>query len=91
MKIQKLDRRHTGKIAFKYYVSTTVKFPDNTAELHSWRVWCWENFGPGAERDLAVRLCLSSTPVRWAWYTEHGHNRLYFNEAELVFFKLKWV
>jgi hypothetical protein len=90
MRITKLDRRHNGNQAFTHYVNPAIRFPDNMSKLHEWRVWCWENFGPGAERDVAIRLAIANQPLKWAWDTEHGNCRLYLNETELTFFKLKW-
>ena len=91
MKITKLDRRHAGKVAFDYFVTPNkVNLWENPLTMHEWRVWCWENLGPGAERDLAVRLQMNHAPVQWAWDTEHGHCRLYLLEKDLTFFKLKW-
>ena len=92
MKVTKLDRRHSGITAFDYYVTPAEKnLWENPITMHHWRIWCWENLGPGAERDIAVRLHMNDKPLGWAWDTEHGHCRLYLKEANLVFFKLKWA
>jgi hypothetical protein len=78
-------------MAFDYYVMPEEKaLWGNPLKMHEWRVWCWENLGPGAERDIAVRLYMNDTPLRWAWDTEHNNYRLYLKEADLTFFKLKW-
>jgi hypothetical protein len=91
MKVTKLDRRHAGKIAFDYFITPDkTNAQENPLTIHKWRVWCWENLGPGAERDVAVRLYMNDNPLRFAWDTEHGHHRLYLKEEDLTFFKLKW-
>jgi hypothetical protein len=91
MKVTKLDRRHAGITAFDYYVMPTeTNRWENPLKMHEWRVWCWENLGPGAERDVAVRLYMNDNPLKWAWDTDHGHCRLYLLEEDLTFFKLKW-
>jgi hypothetical protein len=92
MKITKLDRRHSGKMAFDYYVSPTETDRwRNPMKIHEWRVWCWETFGPGSERDVAVRLHMNGRPLKWAWDTDNGNCRLYLTEDDLVIFKLKWA
>ena len=58
------------------------------------RNWCWENWGPSAERDLfndnykgpGLPICNN-----WAWYTEHSQIRIYLaSEAEVGMFALHW-
>ena len=91
MKITKLDRRHSGKMAFDYFISPTETDNwKNPMKIHEWRLWCWDNLGPGAERDVAVRLHMNGKPLQWAWDTEFGHCRLYMKEEYVTFFKLKW-
>jgi hypothetical protein len=88
-RIQKLDKRHAGRLSFAYFVEPDATAYDKLVVLQQWREWCWENFGAGCERDLAFRLRDSHT-LRWGWDTEHGHCRLYLTEDALTFFKLKW-
>lgn len=92
-KVQKLDRRHSGKLLFKYYITPSGvpgDFAGKKRTLHNWRSWCWEQFGPGAERDTALIL-RNENEWRWAWDTEHGNIRLYLKgDDELSWFGLKW-
>lgn len=86
-KIQKLDRRHTGREQFSHYVETHYKL--TFLEL---RNWCWSQFGPGMERDWVIDLgSRNYTVSRWAWHTEHNCQRIYFTGgAELTHFLLVW-
>lgn len=84
MRITKLDKRHSGRIWFAYYVVVTT--PDPWATLSSstnasnlrlsrrtfqmWRVWCNETFGPGCERDWVVDVANDFDPPRWGWCTD---------------------
>lgn len=96
MKLTKLDRRHTGYQLFAYYVN--VEVPVGSVQiLHHWRKWCWESFGPGIELRYAVdpsaefKVLPIELPRRWAWQTEFGNKRLYFQtEAEASAFIFQW-
>jgi hypothetical protein len=87
--ITKLDRRYKGRNQFTHYITpvwgTSLA---NKLQFVQWRTWCWETWGPGLERDLAIELML---PVRWGWQQDAYTRRLYFvSEKELRWFILKW-
>jgi len=88
-RIQKLDRRHSGRESFQYYIEPDATAYDKLIVLQQWREWCWANFGPGCERDLAYRL-KKSHQLKWGWQTDHNECRLYLTEESLTFFKLRW-
>ena len=106
-KVIKTDRRHTAHQVFSYYVEPAYELGvgrDERIELFKeLRQWCWEAFGPGCERDFVVLhpvpvgtlgQCRMASKERWAWYSTTESNqelRIYFNEAEMSWFKLKWV
>lgn len=103
LKVTKLDKRHTGRAWFEYYVSPYVdpwQFPNNNLRQYrqlfqEWRLWCHETFGPGCERDWLVDIAQDFDPPVWAWCTDERivgtTARLYLkSEVELVTFKLKW-
>lgn len=96
MRITKLDRRHTGygKYAHMIEVDSVIA---SVQIFHTWRSWCWQTFGPGIELRYAmdprsVSLVLPiELPTKWAWQTEFGHIRLYFqDEATTSMFLLQW-
>ena len=92
-KVQKLDKRHGGRLLFKYYIQPAVVIGDYAGQkrtFHAWRTWCWETFGPGAERDMAL-LLRNENEWHWAWDIEHGNVRLYLKgDEELSWFTLRW-
>ena len=92
-KVQKLDKRHSGRLLFKYYIEPNPVpgvFSGKSATLQQWREWAWEQFGPGAERDTALML-RADRDWRWAWDTEQGKMRLYLKgDEELSWFTLRW-
>jgi hypothetical protein len=86
-KITKLDRRHNGKMWYKYSVSPTNKVERiRRAELlNEARNWCWETYGPSSEMGFLTK------DLVWAWDTEHGNRRIYLkSDAELTLFTLKF-
>ena len=87
-RVFKLDRRHTGYQQFSHYIE-----PANKLAFLELRNWCWQQFGPGMERDWAIDLGNGTYSVsRWAWYTEFKHQRIYFTgSAELTAFLLVWA
>jgi len=92
-RIQKLDRRHGGRPIFQYLAEPigSSNYIEKYRNLQSWREWCWEMFGPGAERDIAVSLAHSDSKYfKWGWQTDHHECRLYLTEDALTLFKLKW-
>jgi hypothetical protein len=91
--ITKLDRRHTGYKQFTHYISPVYKTKlEDKLDFIKWRKWCWENFGPGIERDYAVELGSDHYDVcRWAWHTPLEVKRIYFStERDLSHFCLFW-
>ena len=91
--ITELDRRHKGHVLFSHYV--TPVWSSHLADkikFFEWRKWCWETWGPGMERDIAIELGSRQFEVcRWAWHTEDRARRLYFaSEKELSWFILTW-
>lgn len=89
-KAKKLDKRFSGSYMFKYYAEPDGNLPVRYWEMQLWREWCWEQFGPGTERDTALRS-RHERDWRWAWDTEHGNCRIYFKgDEELSWFTLKW-
>jgi hypothetical protein len=91
--VTKLDRRYTGYRLFTHYVAPvwTSSLKDKL-EFLMWRKWCWETFGPGMERDMALELGSNQFDVcRWGWHTKDGKIRIYFaSEKELSQFCLLW-
>lgn len=92
-RIQKLDRRHTGHGVFKYYITPLGNTNDWSTRyniLQEWREWCWQTWGPGTERDHAMRS-RTTKDWPWAWDIEHYHCRLYLRgDEELAWFGLKF-
>ena len=97
MKIQKLDGRHSGHPVFSHYVVPDERFDHMNLEiLHTWRVWCWEHFGPGSERDHAATLSTIKSAwtrptIKWAWETTRYQRRLYLSKESMTLFMLKWA
>lgn len=86
-RVTKLDRRYTGSGQFKYYISPKgiSTWAVSKPLLHTWRMWCWEQWGASGERDW----CPDDSV--WAWDTEHHHLRIYLKgDKELSMFHLKW-
>lgn len=105
-KVTRTDRRHTANQIFRYYVEPAYQLGvgrDQRIELFKeFRQWCWESFGPGCERDYVALHpvpagtdghCRMVSKERWAWFTTTDASstlRIYFNEAEMSWFRLKW-
>jgi hypothetical protein len=91
--INKLDRRHKGFASFTHYIMPvwSSQLADKL-KFFEWRNWCWETFGPGMEREMAIEFrLLHDADLRWAWHTNNGAKRLYFkSEKEVAWFNLKW-
>jgi|APCry1669189369_1035219.scaffolds.fasta_scaffold09979_4 hypothetical protein len=92
--ITKLDRRHTGHDVFEYYVTPLFysKLLDKV-DYQAWRIWCWDTWGPGMERDLALEFGSNQYEVaRWSWFHLTNHKpRLYFRtQKEFNWFHMKW-
>lgn len=96
MKLIKLDKRHTGFGQYEYYLDVE-SWVGRVQILHHWREWCWEHFGPGIELRFAVdpnaefKALPVELPRKWAWQTEFGKFRLYFqNHAFASAFLFHW-
>lgn len=92
-RVTRLDRRHKGHVLFSHYIvpvwSSQLR---DKIRFFEWRKWCWETWGPGMEREIAIDFGSNYYPVgRWAWHTGDGARRLYFQtEKELNWFVLTW-
>lgn len=90
IKIVKTDGRHAGYDYFSYYaeLKRTEQLNANIIEFNLMRVWCWEQWGVGTERD--------SYPIvndfnGWAWHIYGPIMRIYFDaEPKASWFALKW-
>jgi hypothetical protein len=94
-RVSPLDRRHKGHKYFSHYVMPiwTMHLEDKL-RYFEWRNWCWDTWGPGLERDMAVEWNSKAwgDEVKWAWHTDDGAKRLYFaTEKELNWFNLRWA
>ena len=105
-KVTRTDRRHTAHQVFQYYVEPTYEIGGRDERITAFkelRVWCWDMFGPGCERDFVVLRpvpvgengeCRMASVEKWAWLTTTDASqelRIYFNEEAMTFFKLKWL
>ena len=93
--ITRLDRRHKGQALFSHYITPVwSKHLEDKSRFFTWRTWCWETWGPGIEREMALEFYKGPgyLPVgRWAWHTDDGAKRLYFQtDKELNWFVLTW-
>lgn len=94
-KIIKLDKRHTGYGLFEYFVdfqtnpgqgSDYLTIDQRRDDFSTIRNWCWESWGPADELDFTKW----GTNPRWAWRRELDKANIYFNEAELTAYLLRW-
>ena len=93
--ITRLDRRHKGHNQFSHYItpvwSSTLA---DKLRYFEWRTWCWNTWGPGIEREMAIEFYSGPGyfPIgRWAWHVDGYSKRLYFQtEKELNWFVLTW-
>jgi len=91
--VNKLDRRHKGYSQFTHYITPTWSTTlEDKLRFFEWRKWCWDTWGMGYERDIAIEFGGRQFEVcRWAWHTEDRGRRLYFaSERELNWFVLTW-
>ena len=91
--VNKLDRRHAGYSQFTHYIVPVWSSRlEDKLRFFEWRKWCWDTWGPGIERDIAIALGSGQFDVcRWAWHTSDNARRLYFaSEKELSWFILTW-
>ena len=95
-RVRKLDARFSGSEFFTHmveYQKLGLTRVTRAALFLEHREWCWETFGPSCELDLIPETVSSQEfgMPAWAWQTEHGLFRLYFNEKQLAWFQLKWI
>jgi hypothetical protein len=98
MKIDILDKRHAGHTIFTHRVRIEVKDSSvhgaREAEFLKIREWCWEQFGPGCERDFAHLMPHGVlNEYRWAWYIDPNSSYklyIYLKEETMTLFALKW-
>lgn len=93
MKLEKLDRRHTGHEIFKYRVWMNGPQQDRITEFLTLREWCWDTWGAACERDIERNFPFN--PV-WSWHHDEnaawGNLYIYLSDdAALSMFKLKWM
>ena len=93
IKIEPLDRRHSGNLRFSHRV--WIYGEDRIENFNTIRNWCWEVWGPSCERDDAIKLFHAKNPLhnpQWAWYTDAFERYIYLvDDQALAFFKLKWL
>jgi hypothetical protein len=98
LKFTKLDRRYNGHQWFKYIVEVEIMLGVSRDEriraFKDFRVWLWENAGPGCELGF-VQLHVTEQGLesleKWAWDTEYNNQRIYLKDDELLtLLKLKW-
>ena len=98
MKIEELDKRHSGHTLFSHRVkiepTDSSVFGSRERRFLEIRNWCWEQFGPGAERDLAWCSTTDSIPrYIWAWHIDPANNSkmyIYLQGEAMTLFSLKW-
>ena len=91
--VVKLDKRHKGYQQFTHYIQPIWSSRlEDKLKFFEWRNWCWNTWGPGYEREIALEFGDRQFSVcRWAWHTEDRSRRLYFaSEKELNWFVLTW-
>ena len=89
-KIRKLDSRFNGAGCFTHMVEYTGRLPDCKVSFLQHRQWFWETFGPSSELELHHLLPQSYVEASWSWQTSHNQIRIYLNEKEPAWFKIKW-
>ena len=93
--LERLDRRHTGYQIFSHRAWIRGSSPNERKQnFILMREWCWENFGPGCERDLVWYNGMVDGQVsyQWAFHYEQrqGSLYIYLREELLTAFLLKW-
>jgi hypothetical protein len=94
LKITKLDGRHNGWQRWKYFISapSTLKTGPSVELFVSWRVWCWETWGPSKELDYFYFSEVSYQNDIWCWENDDYKRRIYLqNDEHLSLFMLRWA
>jgi hypothetical protein len=96
MKLETLDGRHALSSFFSHRARMM-----GTSEIVLFiqiRNWCWENYGPGIDRDTYWALQyhditdqLLGFEPQWAWHSEDSKRYIYLKEEVLTMFSLKWL
>lgn len=91
LQLERLDGRHNASRVYTHRVWIQGMSHDRKQSYIQLREWCWENFGPGCERDL-IWYNKSST-YRWAFHFDQKSEApyIYLKEEVLTAFMLKWV
>jgi hypothetical protein len=98
MKIEVLDKRHAGHSVFTHRVKIEAEdssvYAARERRFIEIRNWCWENFGPGCERDLAHYSSAGGTPAyNWGWHIDAANSSklyIYLKGEAMTLFSLKW-
>lgn len=104
MKLITLDRRHAAHDIMKYYADPepawVIGMDTRFHQFQQCRIWCWEAFGPGVERDYISIVpedsgsngeCCMVSVNRWAWHVKDKEMRLYFRDDETASaFMFQW-
>jgi hypothetical protein len=83
--VTKLDRRMNGYGTFSHRLDFTGNYVDGRTNLQRVREWLWENYGPGAEYDVA-----RMEGLKWGWDTDEYNRRIYVNPEQLSILQLKF-
>ncbi len=99
IKVKKTDKRHTGYLAFKYYVEIKTKewgeYNLVMEKFFEIRQWCWETWGPSREVDQYTNIegaWTADQNLSWSWINDQHRARIYLGtKDEAAFFTLKWA
>ena len=100
-KIERLDKRHSAWGIYKYrlhFSAVPGKVSTKYQDFHEFRIWAWDTFGPGCERELYSVTAISFKNYRefspvWGWHFDGRDNSTYIylvGDAELSMVQLKW-
>jgi len=95
MQLEKLDGRHALSTFFSHRVRLGTS---DIAVYIQIRNWCWENYGPGIDRDTfwaiqyhEVMDKLDGFNPKWAWHKDDRKYYIYLKDELLTYFSLKWM
>jgi hypothetical protein len=85
---QKLDGRHSAHRDFSHRAEIFGPWDERRTQFVEIRDWCWENFGPGIERELRDQ----KPEAKWAWHISESPSGyyIYLKDEMLTYFSLKW-